>query len=225
MVLDVAIFYWDASMHEDVTHSARARVTMPARVRDVLRRATQDIHDRLHGHMMFRRLFERTITRDEYRVLLARLYGFHWPLETALYKHQDRQPGLEMKQRRRVHLLVADLKALGLSQAVIAGLPLAPPLPGLDNAGRFLGCLYVREGATLGGRVLAGRIDHLLGSAVDGRRFFAGTNRDSELWRGCCAAIESLTDVERLESMTAAAYETFESFESWINGLEMQMRR
>jgi len=93
--------------------------------RDALRRATQDIHERLHGHIVFRRLLDRSITRAEYRALLARLYGFHRPLETALSAHADVRPDLEMGRRRRAHLLVADLKALGLGDADIAVLPFA----------------------------------------------------------------------------------------------------
>lgn len=103
---------------------------------------------------------------------------------------------------------------------MIAALPLAPPPRGLDNASRFLGCLYVREGATLGGRALAGKLDHLLGPELAGRRFFSGSDRDPELWRRCCRAIEALTDVGHLEAMKAAARETFEAFERWIDRLE-----
>ena len=188
--------------------------------RDALRRATQDIHERLHGHIVFRRLLDRSITRDEYRALLARLYGFHRPLETALSAHADVRPDLEMGRRRRAHLLVADLKALGLGDADIAVLPFAAMPPRLDDPSRFLGCLYVREGAMIGGRMLAGRIIDLLGSGRNGRRFFAGSDSDPALWRPCCAALEAPGEAGHVEAMTAAAHETFQFFESWINGLE-----
>lgn len=197
-----------------------ARHTATPTARDALRRATQDIHERLHSHIVFRRLLSRSITRDEYRALLARLYGFHRPLETALSAHADVRPDLEMGRRRRAHLLIADLRALGLGDADIAAMPLAAMPPRLDDPGRFLGSLYVREGAMLGGRVLAGRLNDLLGAGRNGRRFFAGRYQDTALWRRCCAELEAAAEAGHLKAMTAAARDTFEVFESWINGLD-----
>jgi heme oxygenase (biliverdin-IX-beta and delta-forming) len=195
-----------------------------ASARDVLRCATQDIHERLHGHIVFRRLLDRSITRDGYRTLLTRLYGFHRPLEVALSAHANVVPNLEMRRRARAHLLVADLRTLGLGDADIAALPLAAMPSRLEDRGRFLGCLYVREGAMLGGRVLADRLNDLLGPGRSGRRFFAGRDRDLALWRACCAALEAPAEAVHLEAMTAAARETFEVFESWINGLEIRAK-
>jgi heme oxygenase len=60
--------------------------------RDALRRATQDIHERLHGHIVFRRVLDRSITRDEYRALLARLYGFHRRLRRPYLHTQMSDP-------------------------------------------------------------------------------------------------------------------------------------
>lgn len=206
------------SVGREMIQSARHTATLTAR--DALRHATQDIHERLHGHIVFRRLLRQSITHDEYRALLARLYGFHRPLEIALSAHADVRPDLEMGRRRRAHLLIADLKALGLGHADIAAMPLAAMPPRLDDPGRFLGSLYVREGAMLGGRVLASKLDDLLGPGRHGRRFFAGRDHDTALWRGCCAAFEAAAEAGHLKAMTAAARETFEVFESWINGLE-----
>ena len=105
----------------------------------MIREATRDIHERLHDHTSFGALLARTITREEYRALLEALYGFHQPLETALVAHADGQAHLRMIERRRAHLLIDDLSALGRSR--IADLPMALPPARLGEPSRFLGSL------------------------------------------------------------------------------------
>ena len=199
--------------------TSSSSVLLPAR--EALRVATKDIHDRLHGHMLFRQLLEETITRQQYTALLSRLYGFHQGIEIALGAQDTQHRTLPMGPRRRVHLLAYDLKTLGQSDNDISELPVAKAPPGLDQVGRFLGCLYVREGATLGGRVLAGTLAHLLGSGLEGRRFFAGTKQDPELWRACCTALEQPMEMVEREEMITAAQETFEIFEQWMSVLDV----
>jgi heme oxygenase len=82
-----------------------------------------------------------------------------------------------------------DLATLGLDDGAIAALPRCTSLPQPSSAAGLLGCLYVREGATLGGAVLAARVAHLASDA-NGRRFFLGAGDHQRGWRTCCAAIE-----------------------------------
>lgn len=185
--------------------------------RAVIRQATCDIHERLHDHIAFRQLLAQTITRDEYRALLEALYGFHQPIEAVLVLHAGQQTQVSMEGRGRAHLLLEDLNVFGGGKEVVADLPLASlPLHLLAEPGGFLGCLYVREGAMLGGRVLAGKLDHLLGGRTEGRRFFSGSARDAELWRSCCSAIDHNSGGVELDGMISAARETFEIFERWM---------
>jgi heme oxygenase len=184
--------------------------------RGTLRHATRDIHERLHALGAFRPLLAQTITHREYCALLEALYGFHQPLEAALVAHPGSQALLPMTGRRRAHLLAEDLGALRGSHDPM-DLPRAPPpLDVLARPGGYLGCLYVREGAILGGRVLAGKLDHLLGRRTEGRRFFSGSAHDAELWRSCCATIDQAGNGAALDGMIAAARATFEHFERWM---------
>lgn len=181
----------------------------------LIRRATHDIHERLHAQPLFRQLLQQTITRDDYASLLAILYGFHQPLEAALVSHAGWQHSdLRMHERCRAHLLREDLSELGWIS--VADLPLAEPPADLGAPGRLLGCLYVREGSMLGGRVLARKLDYLLGTCSAGRLFFSGRDNDPALWRACCTAIEGNNDKAEVNAMVLAAQETFESFERWI---------
>lgn len=183
--------------------------------RAALRRSTREIHERLHHHQFFHKLLSGTVDLIEYRQALARLFGFHDPLEeTLLAAVATAGVAIDLKRGRRAHRLAEDLHFLGMDRSEIECLPriwLAPP----SSAGQFLGCLYVREGSMKGGRWIAQKISALLGS-VGGRSFFLGGPVDDELWNECCAAI-SLAGENDVAEMTSAAHATFAAFEAWIS--------
>ena len=141
------------------------------RARALLRDTTAEIHARLHAVPAFEALAAGTLSLAAYVALLRRLLGFHAAVEAALAAAPSLRPyGIDLAERRRSAALRADLATLGLPEAG----PLAP-LPPLGSAARALGCLYVVEGSTLGGRQLARGLDHLLpAGAVAGRAFLLG---------------------------------------------------
>ncbi len=192
--------------------------------RDLLRLATHDVHMRLHGHPVMRPLLGGCSDAGEYRRVLEHLFGFHAPLEQALFAAEAPLPAtLGMNQRRRVAALRRDLGDLGMGAAGIDGLPLVRALPRLDTAGRALGALYVREGSTLGGKVMAAKLDPLLGAGeMSGRRFLSGDDDAGSSWRSCCGAIEMAATQGHLVDMVAGAQETFAAFEAWLDGVAGQ---
>ena len=182
-----------------------------------LQRATAAIHTRLHRVTVFAALAAGRLDLEGYFDLLGRLYGFHEPFETAVA--QAGPPGVPPEQWRRAHLLRADMMALGRSDTAVAGLPQHSAPRSLWSPAHAMGCLYVMEGSTLGGRQLARQLDHLLpASTTDGRMFLlAGVDRDHVRWRDFCAALDKCgaEPVPRAE-MVAGAIETFRCFEAWF---------
>ena len=95
-------------------------------------------------------------------------------------------------------------------------------LPALGSAAQALGCLYVIEGSTLGGRELARRLDHLLPRDSDaGRRFLFGHGaRHGAMWREFCAALERCGDTpDRRAEMIATALVAFAVFGDWFGAV------
>ena len=183
-----------------------------------LRAATHDVHMRLHRQPSFALLAKGTIDRGSYRSLLCRLYGFHAPLELALVQASN-SLGLdvEMARRRRVHLLRDDLTALRMSEAEITALPGITGLAPLNTRDKLMGALYVREGSTLGGRVLARQLDRLLGSnSLHGRLFLAGDPGEPQLWQRCCSLLEEVAATGNLDETIQAAIATFSALETWL---------
>jgi heme oxygenase len=187
-----------------------------ATVRAALRAATDPIHTRLHDLPGFRSLAEGRLDRAGYAALLRRMLGFHRAVEAALDAAPSLSPwGIDVAGRRRAWLIEADLLALGVPGEA----PPLTPLPPLDSAARALGCLYVTEGSTLGGRQLARALDGLLPPGPEGRRFLLGHGEaHAAMWRTCCQALEACgADPDRRAEMLAAAAATFAAFEAWFD--------
>ena len=186
-------------------------------VRQTLRAETRLVHERLHEHPIFEGLATGTLGPVAYRALLAALIGFHRPLENSIVKTPASWWfGLDPQPRLRAHLLIGDLADVGFDTAWVDLLPFAH-IPPTESAGQWLGRLYVREGATLGGRVIALTLDPLLGDGDAGRRFFAGTPDNGRLWGEVCDALETAGSAGHLDDIVAAARATFDAFEVWMN--------
>jgi heme oxygenase (biliverdin-IX-beta and delta-forming) len=178
--------------------------------RELLRDATDQVHQRLHVHPCFRALLSGSITKRDYGVLLVRLRGYHLSLEAALHG-----PDLTTNGRPS-RALGDDLLAFGMhpdrcERAVE---------PSLPSPAARLGCLYVRDGAKMGGRMLAQKLDHLCGSSDKGRTFFAGSPTDAAQWRSLCEDLEQLHNQACQAEALAAAVATFELFERWMDLME-----
>lgn len=185
------------------------------RLRDRLREATQAAHERLHRHAGFAAAARGDITRDDYRLLLARLYGFHHPFECATAARAT-DFSLDLAERRRAPLLVQDLASLGVDAITVERLPLCGEEFGWTDAAALLGALYVTEGSTLGGVLIARALARV---ATDARRFYLGHGeRNGEMWRNFVARLEAIEDDAGQAAAIASAQRTFLAFENWMNG-------
>lgn len=191
-----------------------------ASTREALRHATHERHEALHAAGPFAALMDGRLTREGYGRLLLRLYGFHRPLEDALLapgaSAELARFGLDPTRLERAGRLRLDLAALGVGPDEVDAAPRVALAPAAAP-GWAMGRLYVREGSTLGGRVMARRLDGLLGSGDAARLFLAGTVTDAILWRDCCRAVEACgADPHRHAAMVAAALDVFERFAGWF---------
>jgi heme oxygenase len=160
-----------------------------------LKQATAEHHERLERRVDIQ---ARVGSRDAYRDLLERFYGFYRPLERRLEPF-----GLPVEPK--LPLLVADLAELGADPDE---LPLAARVPDVRSERDALGVLYVLEGATLGGAVIAKLARRELGVTA---AFFGAYGRDkARRWREFGAV------VERHGAAASAAVACFEDLEAWV---------
>jgi heme oxygenase len=128
-----------------------------------------------HEHLEYRLdLLHDNVTGERYDALLQGFYGFYAPLEIRLLQRPEWHAlQFEATQRRKVPLLRRDLQSRGLSLQQIDSLPVCSTLPDVSTLTQTLGCLYVLEGSTLGGQILARHFARVLDiDAEHGAAFF-----------------------------------------------------
>ena len=184
---------------------------LPAR----LRRETASLHARVEAVTGLPGSVRR---RGDYVTLLQRLHGFHAAVETRL-----RDPrwagdwaglGLDLTEYRRAHLLVEDLAAMQEPAP-----PEPPPDFRLGSSGSFagaLGCLYVAEGSSLGGRVIGPAIRSAVGD-VPIAFFESAERRHPSPWRTLTAALHRFDDDGGdADAVVEGARHTFLAFEQLV---------
>ena len=186
-----------------------------------LRATTSRVHARLHQHPGLSRLAAGDLTAEGYRLVLARLFGFHATLEAVLLSASVQDTALQELWAPRVGALIDDLRYLGLDAAGIEATPrmdvrsLAP----LDGTPSVLGCLYVREGSFIGGRAMARALDGTLGHrSLEGRHFLAGTSLCTVRWHRLRDVLEIAATPGTIAQITDSAVATFTAFEQWMDG-------
>jgi heme oxygenase len=165
-------------------------------------------------------LLDRQLSRATYRECLRRFFGYYAPLELRLLRSQAwHGAGLAYGDRQKTPRLSQDLAALGVTPEELAQTPLCHALPDLRSTARLFGCLYVIEGATLGGQIVTRHLQASLGvTPQSGGAFFSGyAEHTGSRWKAFGAhltefALASGADDE----IVASANETFETLDRWL---------
>ena len=169
-------------------------------------------------------LISEGISLDEYKAVQKKFYGFYKPVEMRIFSIGDwDEPELELERRRKLPLLVEDMSFLAGAEDEIAGCPCCRSLPRLETAGEAMGCLYVLEGSTLGGRIITGHVKKILGLDENrGCAFFNSYGIDvGAMWK---RFLRVLSDhCERYgdaETVVESACQTFLSLDRWLSNVE-----
>lgn len=133
-----------------------------------LHQGTEVAHRRLELHPLLRPLMSPVLSLDQYALVIAAFTGFYESLEPRLREMSSRIDFPGYRYEPRLPLLLEDHAALPPC-AVIAGA--AAPVCSRDD--ELVGVLYVLEGATQGGRVIAPSVQQRLAlTESTGVRYF-----------------------------------------------------
>jgi heme oxygenase len=186
-------------------------------VRERLRARTSALHERVE-----RTVLRLGLTSNEagYRRYLEKLFRFHAPLEPELHAVAGlAELGLDLGERSKCEALLGDLGALGVGPRDLGPTTWCEHTPRILDVPGALGCLYVLEGATLGGQVLfrtlAEREPEVMRVASRYLRGYgAGTG---QRWRAFLEALGTLADDERAcLAAEESACTTFVELERWL---------
>ncbi|GJD60236.1 biliverdin-producing heme oxygenase [Methylobacterium frigidaeris] len=179
-----------------------------------LRTETRAAHDAIERDLAWE---TRVANRDDYRALLGRFWGLHAVLEPALAASLGDAAFFD--PRRRLAHLVADLRFLGFDDAAIGALP-RPQLALPRHRAEAFGALYVLEGSTLGGQVIAKHIGRQLGlTAEGGCRYYAAHGRETgAMWKAFRLSLAEEASHGKADVIVASATATFDAMRLWLCG-------
>jgi len=190
--------------------------------------ATSACHTALEDQLP---LMHSDLSREEYRQFVGRFFGFYAPLESLLRASNHWQLlAFDYATRQKTPRLVQDLLALGGSAAELAATPRCTNLPALTTPEQQLGCLYVIEGATLGGRIITRQLQTQLGLTPEsgGALFDGYGTQTGPHWKAFCTLLTNNADQNdghsanhcatenRHGEIVAGANHTFEALTHWL---------
>ena len=182
-----------------------------------LRTETRDLHDDIEQTLQ---LMDEELTRESYVHRLEQFYGFYKPVEEKIFDAgSPMNQCLELTQRRKSALLEVDL--ISLSQHSAIEISLCEKLPPLKSIADYFGCMYVLEGASLGGMLISRHIQKKLGvTPICGGRFFYGYgDRTGAMWQEFRSAITDYSSTTNDDdAIIASARATFEALQLWCQG-------
>lgn len=167
-----------------------------------------------------RELFAGRVSWLDYRMYLARMYGFHTAIERALASVRQLAaviPDAALRNHKAA-LLAADLVALGVERHDLLLVP-RMPFAGALTLPDALGWTYVVESWTLGGKQLARHLARQLPAEISGASAYLGCYGDEvpERWRQLGAALDSFEHAERDgDRVITTAREGFLQLRSWV---------
>jgi len=182
-----------------------------------LKQATREHHLALEYQMP---ILDPLLSHENYQQLLSRFYGYYAPLEAQLLALSwwD-EIDLDYNVRYKTPSLERDLIALGNTSDSLTQFPRCQELPEITTLSNLLGCLYVIEGATLGGQIITKHLQANLSITPEsGSAFFNGYGAEtSKRWQAFCMMLTSQAEqIDDDEGVISTANQTFASLEQWL---------
>jgi heme oxygenase (biliverdin-IX-beta and delta-forming) len=163
-------------------------------------------------------LLDADLSLERYQRALRVLYGYYEPLEARLAQMAE-LPRLGVPFARRAPLLERDLLALGMAPEGIVAIRRCSVLPGLTGLEHLAGAVYVLEGASLGGRVVARVLQRRLaiGRSNGGSFFLSDGHGAASRWAAFVAWLDALPNAgASSDAIVSSARDTFSTLAQWV---------
>jgi len=183
-----------------------------------LRSRTASHHSLLEQNSASKKLLDNQVTVADYAAYLSLLYGFVKGFEKNVFPLLQHSI-IDIEERCKTHLLVSDLKGLGIDEASIDFLPDHFFLEVYQSNAEALGGMYVLEGSILGGSIISKHLQKILGiEATIGKSnyFTAYGSETGSRWKlfleSFCHASSGIE-----EEVIESALQTFSTLNQWFN--------
>lgn len=152
----------------------------------------------------------------DYVKLLWILHGYYAAVEHDLKPHLEQPHHLQdYTRRRKTQSLLNDLNFFSASRSV----NLCKEVPHVNSYPAALGAMYVLEGSTLGGQIIAGIIAKQLGiEPTDGFSFFTSYGVEvKQMWESYKQILHGPFNEDEKNEILETAIQTFTTFKQWID--------
>lgn len=182
-----------------------------ASVAQIVKNETAISHQEVEALMLPR--LQQISSQQDYVRILQMFYGFYLPMEEAIHSRLTADEVPDIAERRTASLILQDLKTLGHENVPdrIATVPEIVTVP------QAFGALYVLEGSTLGGKIIAKMLakNNQVSLPQEALHFFLGYGeKTGPMWTSFVQVLNQQTDAA---SITAAANQTFLSLKHWMH--------
>ena len=176
----------------------------------VVKNETASLHQEVENILLPK--LQAVRTTEDYAIILRMFYGFFHPLEEKIQQFISTDLLPDIRERRTSSLIRNDLSALGIQ----VELPVCNSLPQINDSSSAFGALYVLEGSTLGGKMIARMLAKKDGSAIPAGalHFFGGYQEQTgKMWTSFLAVLNQQTTTE---DIVHSANQTFMHLKSWM---------
>lgn len=180
-----------------------------------LKESTRELHSQIESVPLLNKIIKRNITLHEFKLLIKKFYAYIKPCENAINTLQSRHL---LSNREKTNLLKNDLVALGLEEFTINERNFSPILPPLNTHAQVLGYMYVIEGSTLGGQIIAKILFETLNLTPEtGASFFFGYGKNTrQMWNSFCQILDTGNESEYENETILAAKQAYTTLYDWM---------
>lgn len=185
-------------------------------ISEQLKEHTREVHAATEKQLVG--LIKQLSKADDYARLLELFYSYFHPIEQQIMETLPSEILPDLERRRKTAAILYDLRDLTARSELSVAISTA--IPKINTPYQALGALYVVEGSTLGGKVIANMISQRLNlGAPFALSFFSSYgDRAFEMWNDFKSAINNMVlTPAQSEELLQAAYETFRMFGNWIH--------
>jgi heme oxygenase len=179
-------------------------------INEQLKDSTQASHQALEKRMVA--VIKNIRTRQDYVNFLKLMYGYYSALERRVQEYVSE---MEIGKRRKAERLLEDISYFESTSTP----DLCKELPPISSHAEALGAMYVMEGSTMGGKIIARMIEGQAGiNGPSGFSFFNGYGEETgKMWEEFKLFLNRPHDeIEKL-NLILTANRTFRTFYNWID--------
>lgn len=171
-------------------------------VSEYLKQNTAEYHDAAEKLFNSEKIFNKTFTLEDYKKIIHINYLMLLHSEDKIFKSLSYRfsEKLQLNQRRKLPLIQKDLKSLSLQNRT------ATYTLEIENEHEALGMLYVIEGSTLGGNVIARQLSKTEGFDDITFNFFGCYQENTgSMWKVFKDVLDSEVSKENYEEVLSGA--------------------